>query len=212
MSLAAAARPALCRSMAVHGSPAGAARAALPQHRLVAVRPASCARQTPSIASVAYISGAGRRRWGSSGRNAAPAGGLAAASRRKRRQHCSTLSLLSPPLAGSSSLFSAQRQQQRRQHRRQQLGVEARARDPDALDDDDSAEAANREPPSLFWRCFAAMCYLVPWIDSISLGRAMYQRFRNLLMVYFAPGACMCGGWTGLGGSGAWLLGRVALG
>lgn len=28
----------------------------------------------------------------------------------------------------------------------------------------------------------------VPWIDSISLGRHMYAKFRNLLLVYFAPG------------------------
>lgn len=36
----------------------------------------------------------------------------------------------------------------------------ARARDPDALDQEDNEEA-NQEPPSLFWRCFAALCYLV---------------------------------------------------
>ena len=53
---------------------------------------------------------------------------------------------------------------------------------------DDNPELVNKEPPSLFWRCFSAMCYLVPWIDSISLGRAMYARFRNLLLAYFAPG------------------------
>lgn len=70
---------------------------------------------------------------------------------------------------------------------RPQLSVAAKARDPDALDAEDNEEA-NQEPPSLFWRCFAALCYLVPWIDSISLGRAMYARFRNLLLLYFAPG------------------------
>ena len=43
---------------------------------------------------------------------------------------------------------------------------------------------------SLFWRCFSALCYLVPWIDSISLGRHMYAKFRNLLLIYFAPGGC----------------------
>ncbi len=69
-----------------------------------------------------------------------------------------------------------------------QLAVAARARDPDALDAGEDPEAANREPPSLFWRCFSALCYLVPWIDSISLGRAMYAKFRNLLLIYFAPG------------------------
>ena len=79
----------------------------------------------------------------------------------------------------------------------------ARARDPDAPDaGDDSPEAANREPPSLFWRVFSVFCYLVPWIDSISLGRLMYAKFRNLLPLYFVPGeacsrpalgACSCG-------------------
>lgn len=66
----------------------------------------------------------------------------------------------------------------------------ARARDPDALEDSEDPEAANKDPPSLFWRCFSAMCYLVPWIDSISLGGAMYGKFRNLLYIYFAPGGC----------------------
>ncbi|KAI7843985.1 hypothetical protein COHA_002523 [Chlorella ohadii] len=79
------------------------------------------------------------------------------------------------------------RQQQQRQGR-QQLAVAARARDPDALDDDVNPEEVNKEPPSLFWRCFSALCYLVPWIDSISLGRHMYAKFRNLLLIYFAPG------------------------
>jgi hypothetical protein len=67
--------------------------------------------------------------------------------------------------------------------------VSARARDPDAVDggEDDDA-AANQGAPSLFWRVFAALCYLVPWIDSISLGREIYRRFRNLLVLYFVPG------------------------
>lgn len=68
--------------------------------------------------------------------------------------------------------------------------MSARARDPDALDDGgEQTEAANKEPPSLFWRCFAALCYLVPWIDSISLGAVMYAKFRNLLLFYYVPGA-----------------------
>jgi hypothetical protein len=90
------------------------------------------------------------------------------------------------PAGGSSG-------RQRQAPRRQQLAVAARARDPDALDDTvNPEEEANKVPPSLFWRCFSALCYLVPWIDSISLGRAMYSRFRNLLLVYFAPGGCGC--------------------
>ncbi|KAL4457610.1 hypothetical protein ABPG75_012475 [Micractinium tetrahymenae] len=90
-------------------------------------------------------------------------------------------------ISGSSSLLRSSRQQQQRRQSRQQLAVAARARDPDALDQEDNEEA-NQEPPSLFWRCFAALCYLVPWIDSISLGRAIYARFRNLLLLYFTPG------------------------
>lgn len=69
-----------------------------------------------------------------------------------------------------------------------QLLVAARARDPDAVDDADDDVASNQGPPSLFWRVFAALCYLVPWIDSISLGREIYRRFRNLVVLYFVPG------------------------
>jgi uncharacterized membrane protein len=66
----------------------------------------------------------------------------------------------------------------------------ARARDPDAVDGDDAdaSAAANAAAPTLFWRVFAALCYLVPWIDSISLGREVYRRFRNLLVLYLVPG------------------------
>ena len=60
------------------------------------------------------------------------------------------------------------------------------AQDPDAMDAGDAA--VNQGPPTLFWRVFAALCYLVPWIDSISLGREIYRRFRNLLVLYFVPG------------------------
>ena len=38
------------------------------------------------------------------------------------------------------------------------------------------------------WRVLAALCYLVPWIDSISFGREIYRRFRNLLVLYLVPG------------------------
>lgn len=62
-----------------------------------------------------------------------------------------------------------------------------RAGDPDSLDSP-SDTAANQGPPTLFWRVFAALCYLVPWIDSISFGREIYRRFRNLLILYLVPG------------------------
>ena len=63
----------------------------------------------------------------------------------------------------------------------------ARAGDPDPMDSSADA-AANQGPPTLFWRVFAALCYLVPWIDSISFGREIYRRFRNLLILYLVPG------------------------
>lgn len=42
-------------------------------------------------------------------------------------------------------------------------------------------------------------CLQVPWIDSISLGREIYRRFRNLLFLYVVPGersACTVNGNT----------------
>lgn len=67
------------------------------------------------------------------------------------------------------------------------MQVSARARDPDELEAEDEDEI-NKGPPSLLWRVFAAFCYLVPWIDSITLGKEIYRRFRNLLIFYFVPG------------------------
>jgi hypothetical protein len=65
--------------------------------------------------------------------------------------------------------------------------VIVKAQDPESMDSMSDA-AANQGPPTLFWRIFAALCYLVPWIDSISLGREIYRRFRNLLVLYLVPG------------------------
>lgn len=87
----------------------------------------------------------------------------------------------------SSSFPSAGRSDGTRYSLKARKGVVTQARDPDALDADDDI-AANQGPPTLFWRVFAALCYLVPWIDSISLGREVYRRFRNLLVLYFVPG------------------------
>ena len=67
------------------------------------------------------------------------------------------------------------------------MDVVVAAQDPDSIDNPADA-AANQGPPTLFWRVFAALCYLVPWIDSISLGREIYRRFRNLLVLYLVPG------------------------
>ncbi|GAB4820803.1 hypothetical protein N2152v2_007849 [Parachlorella kessleri] len=87
---------------------------------------------------------------------------------------------------GCAALRSSLRPSLQRQSR-QQLQVAARARDPDELEAEDEEEL-NKGPPSLFWRVFAAFCYLVPWIDSITLGKEIYRRFRNLLVFYFVPG------------------------
>ena len=91
--------------------------------------------------------------------------------------------------AANASLRNAV-QQSRPQLPSRRVGspIVARANDPDALDAGDGDAAANQGPPTLFWRVFAALCYLVPWIDSISLGREIYRRFRNLLVLYFVPG------------------------
>lgn len=45
----------------------------------------------------------------------------------------------------------------------------------------------NKNPPNLFWRCFAAFMYMVPWIDSAISGRSMYALFRDTVAYYFAP-------------------------
>ena len=42
----------------------------------------------------------------------------------------------------------------------------------------------------MLWRVVAALFYMVPWIDSISVGRFIYSRFRNLIFIYM-----MAGGW-----------------
>lgn len=180
--------------MAVRSTPAAAA--GLPQQParpLSAARPACRPVQALSMSSVRHIAGALLRKGN---------GSTSAVRQRCRHERlffvgldCKHCTDCAPLTGSSSSLFcGSDRRQQRQQQRRQQLAVSARARDPDALDDSgDDPEAANREPPSLFWRCFSALCYLVPWIDSISLGGIMYTKFRNLLLLYFVPGAFMEG-------------------
>lgn len=94
-----------------------------------------------------------------------------------------------PPFVGSSASSSSSAKGERGALSSRERGERtiARARDPDALEGDED-NVANQGPPTLFWRVFAALCYLVPWIDSISLGREVYRRFRNLLVLYFVPG------------------------
>lgn len=85
--------------------------------------------------------------------------------------------LVQPMIKSSSSSSRGRREETQR----------VCAGDPDSMDASSDA-AANQGPPTLFWRVFAALCYLVPWIDSISLGREVYRRFRNLLVLYLVPG------------------------
>jgi hypothetical protein len=88
----------------------------------------------------------------------------------------------------NGTLRSAVHQQRSQLPSRRVVSPTLAARDPDALDGGDDDVAANQGPPTLFWRVFAALCYLVPWIDSISLGREIYRRFRNLIILYLVPG------------------------
>ncbi|KAL6766201.1 TIC20 [Auxenochlorella protothecoides x Auxenochlorella symbiontica] len=59
---------------------------------------------------------------------------------------------------------------------------------PGGFDEDEDAAAVLQKPPSIFWRMMSALFYMVPWIDSISVGRFIYSRFRNLILVYLAAG------------------------
>lgn len=67
---------------------------------------------------------------------------------------------------------------------RRPLRVAAKIKDPD-LDDE---VAAIKGPPPIMWRVLAALTYLIPWIDVISLGREVYRNFPSTLWVYFFPG------------------------
>ena len=44
-------------------------------------------------------------------------------------------------------------------------------------------------PPNLLWRVAAAMMYLIPWIDTIHIGREIYHRFPITVIVDRLPGA-----------------------
>ena len=52
------------------------------------------------------------------------------------------------------------------------------------------AAAENAQgPPNLLWRVAAAMMYLIPWIDTIHIGREIYHRFPITVMIDVLPGA-----------------------
>lgn len=61
---------------------------------------------------------------------------------------------------------------------------------PDEFENSAAKKAALQRPPTMLWRVVAALFYMVPWIDSISVGRFIYSRFRNLIFIYM-----MAGGW-----------------
>ena len=44
-------------------------------------------------------------------------------------------------------------------------------------------------PPNLLWRVAAAMMYLIPWIDTIHIGREIYHRFPITVIIDRLPGA-----------------------
>jgi uncharacterized membrane protein len=43
-------------------------------------------------------------------------------------------------------------------------------------------------PPKLPWRVAAALTYLIPWIDALTLGKEIYHAFPSTILLYFIPG------------------------
>lgn len=83
-----------------------------------------------------------------------------------------------PPLIGYHVLGVAE-------HFALALQVSPRAAASDAISDADKLKG----PPNLLWRVASAMMYLIPWIDSIAIGREIYHNFPASLAIYFLPGA-----------------------
>ena len=65
------------------------------------------------------------------------------------------------------------------------LQVAPRAAASDAMSEADKLKG----PPNLLWRVASAMMYLIPWIDTIAIGREIYHNFPVSLIIYFLPGA-----------------------
>lgn len=40
----------------------------------------------------------------------------------------------------------------------------------------------------MFFRVAAALTYLIPWIDALSLGKEVYHMFPTTVLLYFLPG------------------------
>lgn len=55
-------------------------------------------------------------------------------------------------------------------------------------DSDDSMDTGGRDPPNIFWRVFAALMYIIPWIDVIALGREVYHNFPFSITLFLIPG------------------------
>lgn len=99
--------------------------------------------------------------------------------------HQSLCTAAQPPInLDSTGAPLAQRSAAAPSRDRRQLRVAAKIKDPD-LDDE---VAAIKGPPPIMWRVLAALTYLIPWIDVISLGREVYRNFPSTLWVYFFPG------------------------
>eukprot|EP00192_Tetraselmis_astigmatica_P020114 CAMPEP_0117666874 /NCGR_PEP_ID=MMETSP0804-20121206/10629_1 /TAXON_ID=1074897 /ORGANISM="Tetraselmis astigmatica, Strain CCMP880" /LENGTH=217 /DNA_ID=CAMNT_0005474489 /DNA_START=201 /DNA_END=855 /DNA_ORIENTATION=+ len=56
---------------------------------------------------------------------------------------------------------------------------------PDAIGLED--DNPNMEPPNLLWRVFAAFMYVIPWIDTLTLGREFFHTFPQMITLYLLP-------------------------
>mmetsp|Transcript_41461 Transcript_41461/g.105041 ORF Transcript_41461/g.105041 Transcript_41461/m.105041 type:complete len:249 (-) Transcript_41461:231-977(-) len=64
------------------------------------------------------------------------------------------------------------------------MAPKAKADDPDAIGLD---AGAAKGPPNVLWRVFAACIYIIPWIDSLTLGREVFHAFPTTIVLYFLP-------------------------
>jgi hypothetical protein len=59
---------------------------------------------------------------------------------------------------------------------------------PQAADGGEALSPGAKGPPTLPWRVAAALTYLIPWIDSLTLGKEIYHAFPSTILLYFIPG------------------------
>lgn len=85
-------------------------------------------------------------------------------------------SIKSAGVAGNSSASWS------RQRRRRAAVV------PQAAAGSSAPSEPKKGPPAILWRVAAAMTYVIPWIDSLALGREIYHSFPISLALYFIPG------------------------